>query len=414
MTFQRVAELPALTGLRFIAAISIAFEHVCIGAIFILFGRPIGPVYAMPLFFVLSGFIIHYVYAKSLNERRWGGAALDFMAARISRLYPLFLLILLFYAALGSEMRAVLSASPMITFTYFTMTGSWWYWTIDGHTMGSLTYGWSWSVSTEMFFYVCYALVIFRAYRIRSREVAIASLAALCVASYAVLWVIYQNEYEGFERFLLFFFRNAPAHVPGTAPSADGLVDWFIYQSPYVHILEFVAGVLACQIYILSPAPSRRSTSILFWIGLGSSLAILLTWGSIVTGHLTLQAGQFIHYLHRSFLFGPALSILILACAFGNCAGAKALGWRPVVKLGDASYSIYLGHNLGGAIVGVPIGYPEPLYGTIFSMLFICSFATGLYQLVELPAKNGIRWVYDRVRGRSKAHAPTAALVPAE
>src|SRR5262249_25042571 len=154
----------------------------------------------------------------------------------------------------------------------------------------------------------------------------------------------------------------------------------------------------------------------LFWIGLLSSLAVLAIWGAVATGRLTLHAGAFIHFLHRSFLFAPVLSILILACAFGNSTGAKVLGWRPVVMLGDASYSIYLGHNLAGAMAAVPINYPEPLYGAVFSMLFICAFATGLYRLVELPAKTGLRWAFDRVGVvlmRHKRDAPVADLAPA-
>ena len=43
----------------------------------------------MPLFFVLSGFVIHYNYAESIQT---GGASalLNFFSARFARLYPLY------------------------------------------------------------------------------------------------------------------------------------------------------------------------------------------------------------------------------------------------------------------------------------------------------------------------------------
>src|ERR1700689_844937 len=97
----RGGDIPALTGLRFIAALSVVLAH---SSYQILKFEPpdtvsswmarLGP-FGMTLFFVLSGFVIHYNYRHLVAAREW----MDFGAflwARFARLYPLFLLILTF------------------------------------------------------------------------------------------------------------------------------------------------------------------------------------------------------------------------------------------------------------------------------------------------------------------------------
>ena len=91
---RRLGNLDALTGLRFIAASGIVVAHLT-AAGYAPFGlrydlAPAG----MPLFFTLSGFIIHYVYWNGFI-RSWPRTAREFAVARFSRLYPLFGFLLL-------------------------------------------------------------------------------------------------------------------------------------------------------------------------------------------------------------------------------------------------------------------------------------------------------------------------------
>ena len=66
--------IDALTGLRFVAAFTIALGH---------YYEPWLEVsgIGMPLFFTLSGFIIHYVYAESFAGG-WPRATWEFAVAR--------------------------------------------------------------------------------------------------------------------------------------------------------------------------------------------------------------------------------------------------------------------------------------------------------------------------------------------
>src|ERR1700726_4518484 len=97
----RRPDVPALTGLRFLAAFSVLLAHG-LSATLTNNEPPNGAVlwlmeasgFGMTLFFVLSGFVIHYNYAGLVTDGRWRGIA-AFFWARFARLYPLFLLMML-------------------------------------------------------------------------------------------------------------------------------------------------------------------------------------------------------------------------------------------------------------------------------------------------------------------------------
>jgi hypothetical protein len=86
--------LDALTGLRFVAAFTIALGH------YFPPWREITGI-GMPLFFTLSGFIIHYVYADTFTGG-WRRATSEFAIARFSRIYPLYFALLAYPRPDGS------------------------------------------------------------------------------------------------------------------------------------------------------------------------------------------------------------------------------------------------------------------------------------------------------------------------
>ena len=68
----------------------------------------------MTLFFVLSGFVVHYNYGNLVTKGRLRGIA-AFLWARFARPYPLFLLMMLVYVALSSRTRDLLMGDPDIS-----------------------------------------------------------------------------------------------------------------------------------------------------------------------------------------------------------------------------------------------------------------------------------------------------------
>src|ERR1700735_4443904 len=105
MSLSHRRDIPALTGLRFLAAFSVALAHGAdvtfrISAPsdifdFIKYWLSTAAGIGMPLFFVLSGFVIHYNYRTLIRSKGVVGFV-EFLWARFSRLYPLFVVFLIF------------------------------------------------------------------------------------------------------------------------------------------------------------------------------------------------------------------------------------------------------------------------------------------------------------------------------
>jgi peptidoglycan/LPS O-acetylase OafA/YrhL len=93
--------LPALTGLRFLAALSVLVGHSFADLVKFSGIQPLWAHYlshmaaiGMPLFFVLSGFVIHYNYHYSIVTAPARGT-FNFIVARFARLYPLYIFVIM-------------------------------------------------------------------------------------------------------------------------------------------------------------------------------------------------------------------------------------------------------------------------------------------------------------------------------
>jgi peptidoglycan/LPS O-acetylase OafA/YrhL len=176
-----------------------------------------------------------------------------------------------------------------------------------------------------------------------------------------------------------------------------------------MHVFEFISGVLVAQIYALTKNPSPTLSAWLFYGGLCALAAIVALQNY---AGLQEQHGFFgyVNFTGQGFLCVPPLCAIILACAFGNCSGARLLSRPTIVLLGEASYSIYLTHALVGRIVPDPAGAPYPLVRALFVFTFVCALGVGLFTLVELPAKRSLRRAYHAILARPKASAVVVTL----
>ena len=164
-----------LTGLRFVAAFSVVLAHG-LSTILPIEETVVGPVYwlrqasgfGMTLFFVLSGFVIHYNYRGLAAGAGLKGLG-AFLWARFARLYPLFIVMLAVNIVLSGRFQRFLAgesdgfAGLLSALPYFLLfTQSWFYMLIDGTPLVSAIGGGSpltWSISTEWFFYLAYPAI---------------------------------------------------------------------------------------------------------------------------------------------------------------------------------------------------------------------------------------------------------------
>ena len=289
----------------------------------------------MTLFFVLSGFVIHYNYASSVSLP---GGIRAFFVARFARLYPLFLLVFVVEtvdAFIHVDGKVdILGPVPL----YLTFTESWWFW-VFGDRAASEAYsnatGLMWSLSTEAFFYAAYPLLA----PVLSRLSKLRLVAAWCIV--AVLAAIVAAELTAYRGYL----NNWAALYTGNPLAAHDFSHWLIYNSPWIRIFEFLIGALTAQ-YVMTAkvrstpalAVSTLSLLIIVFAYLYCNIRLLPLSGAITT----CVAGAF--------------GVIVGASATKKHVFARVLSNRWMVIGGEASYSLYLlhywimhdlGHRLG-------------------------------------------------------------------
>src|SRR5438270_9371433 len=96
-------QLASLTPLRGIAALWVVIFHFCWYFPAVHPERYTGAVYkgylAVDMFFVLSGFVITHVYKEGFARRVTSRHYRDFLKARVARIYPLHITVLLLFVA---------------------------------------------------------------------------------------------------------------------------------------------------------------------------------------------------------------------------------------------------------------------------------------------------------------------------
>src|SRR5580704_6701009 len=420
----RRPDVPALTGLRFLAAFSVLLAHGVAATVTnneppqgaaLWLTRSSG--FGMTLFFVLSGFVIHYNYAGLVTDGRLRGIA-AFLWARFARLYPLFLLMMLVYLLVSQRHVAYWTGHPeqinpiLQGLPYFLLSiQSWIYKVIDGGSLIDAIRGGSpptWSISTEWFFYFAYPFIAWFILRARSPK-----LIVLIACAWCVLWSGLSTSL--YDRMPL-INAWAVGHFGPIADMAnldDSFVRWLLYLSPYLRIGEFVLGVIAAQLYVaLQSQPVRRMEKLL-----GNLILLLAVVGILVIDYLAYgQNMPMTIFRKMSWNFAMALPVALLVFCAARYRGpaSRLLTSRPAIALGEASYSIYLVHSIvlisavkltGSAAHGVAYNVVK----LIVLMAIVVAISLLLYAYYEAPARQWLR------RRGSKRPAPAvlAAQSPA-
>jgi peptidoglycan/LPS O-acetylase OafA/YrhL len=405
-------DIPALTGLRFVAAFCVLIAHgfaatladheTRYGAIYWVIQ---GSGFGMTLFFVLSGFVIHYNYAHLVTAAGARGIG-SYLWARFARLYPLFLLMMVVYVLVSSRhldywsgrperMNSTLQALPYFLF----LMQSWFYLVIDGNPLIDAIGGASpitWSISTEWFFYFLYLAFVWLVLKLRTPPVTFLIILLGCLAWAAIATGLYNRTGQ--------INAWAVAHFGPVADfgerQQDSFVRWLLYFSPYLRLGEFVLGSLVAQFYVQVrerkvSTPENLAGGVTFVAAAASVVWVTYMEYSPNVGTTVLRE------MNMNFALAPSAAVLIFCAARYRGAIFRPLTSRAVVVLGGASYSIYLVHLVILTVAArllVPAGHgilyavAELLLVTI--IIFLISIA--LYVFYEAPARKLLRglWYY--------------------
>jgi peptidoglycan/LPS O-acetylase OafA/YrhL len=354
------SDLPALTGIRGLAAWFVVLYHIRVGAVAYLpeeasFVLSKGYL-AVDLFFMLSGFVLWLNYSDRL--RRDGFEAVPkYLARRVARIWPLHVFILALtvaYAFLVASTGDLNSAHyPWAELPlHLLLIHNW------GFTAGLTWNDPSWSISGEAAAYLLFPLIVLAVdWRRLSPALAIAALLLLALLLSAVMgW-------------------NGASILDRDIPRF-GLLR---------AATEFTMGTILCALWQRWCSKPR----------VASALAAALVAGALLLG---LAAGAPETLVVPLFLAGLLLALALTADRPGN-----PLASRPIHYLGEISYSTYLVHFLLYIVFKIlfvedPANVPPALIGFFLLLTFLASVA--LYHGVERPAQRGLNRLLDRRLGR--------------
>lgn len=360
---QAYGKIHALTSLRFFAALFVVFfhtiwmffptirPHVGLGKLFNL-----GYV-SVSFFFLLSGYILAYVYlrhAKTISIS-------SFYRARLARIYPLlFLTLILDSPFLIFDKIHTYGVRTAILKSAFVFAGS-----------AALLQAWipqlkainspSWSLSVEAVFYLLFPILGIVIWRLRG----------------VALWLVAATLYFGGQLLVLI----ASSHM-----SVD-----FVERLPLLHLSTFALGILLARwqefVYQVRSRNARDNTFVYYTL----LLICILCFTAIV---LWSPASSTITDCLCDGMLAPVFAGLIWIFSNPNFVPAKALSASWMVVLGEASYGLYLFH----APVMHLFGYLGLARGPVlFSIYLITSVFISIFSFYcfETPAR---KWIVKQSR----------------
>jgi peptidoglycan/LPS O-acetylase OafA/YrhL len=335
----KIAEIQSLTGLRFILAMWVVLHH---------YRRILSDLspgfesldwitknggYAVPCFFILSGFIISYNYLNNFKKKDY----LSFIWRRFARLWPVhFVVIVLFFAMffLSEKIGVHVNSEsfPLGKLLFEILMVRTWF------QPELLMNKPAWSIQCEWFAYLIVFPLCALVFKLRWKNVALAALALVLLISYKRLSLSVSTLF-----------------------------------APMI-VFPFMAG---SALYILRKRLSRLSGSGIYSIVTLFAILIVLKYD------LTKYEIPLMLVLCGAFVF-------FLSYSKGLIEGI--LSWKPIRFGGLISYSLYMTHHFF-EVIWTPIYarlVPDGVVGKFLfaSLLLIATLGLGsiFYLLIEKPA----------------------------
>lgn len=358
LAVERFGAIPALTGLRFFAALMVFFSHYPIPGSSGKAAMIQNSGYAgVTFFFVLSGFIIAYNYLDKF-ESDVRSSTVPYLIARFSRVYPLYIFCIL-YAWLNTGAN-----TPLLVYLSATQA-----WSDDVYVAMGLN-GPAWSISVEVFLYSLFPLII-------------PLLKYIGVLASKNRLLIFMAVIVAAQFFLALYFSLSGK---GLLESVDpGSAHRWLYRAPINRVLDFCLGISAAiyyRRYMRITAMSSRAWEVITYVAIGV-IFFLMTWSLNYYSSFSWDA---------SYALPFTLVILSLVVARQSVI-SRILSSPKVVLLGEASFAFYLIHTLvrGLYVVQPNVSLAQSLFHEAFFLVILTALSIGLHIAIEKPAQKFIR-----------------------
>lgn len=360
--------IPALTGLRFVAALMVFFSHYPVQLsegwfkTFQLSGYS-----GVTFFFILSGFMLAYNYLASFENAQLATIP-SYLLARAARVYPLYAICVLYaWTTTGT-------GTPDLLLKHLLMTQAW-YGDVD-IAMG--LNGPAWSISVEALLYLALPLLIpvLRKAGVtsdKSRLLVFFCLVAAAIFSLALyFWMSGLGELSA--------YNHSSAHR-------------WLYRTPVTRLLDFCLGISAAIFYLRFARSSTfqyRAWNITIALSAISTI-LLMSWETNYLSSFSWDA---------SYAMPFTMIILGTAMTQGSIM-SRLLSTKTALLLGESSYAFYLIHTLARSLYpeSSDFGIAQSLIAQFYFLAVVILISIAAHMWIEKPARRLI------LRGRRQRSA---------
>lgn len=367
---MRKEHIKAHTGLRGVAAAVVALLHMHFADIIPhdIFGPFVSIVvgwYPVDVFFMLSGFILGYVYVSDVSNPKINYQ--DYLLKRVARIVPLhyltilavgFMAMVAWYFGLPTEQKYLLNDLPR----QLLMVHAWPY--LAGRTWNTP----SWYVSMSFFSYLfIIPLLVKFVSKIKKSYL----LIALSFLVLAMVWALTMG-------------NSAIAGWPGVRRAVCQVsIGYLLYSlTTFKNPVSQVASKLVSVWLLLA----------IVWVF--SCWPLPMVWKSMHNEFPLTISGRLFQLTTSRMLFEFIFGLLILGLADNKKSLAKTiLANRIFLWLGTISYSIYMIHDLIGKVIHpfvdkIPDGTWIHILIVIGMYAFLLAASWSTYKFFEVPSRD--------------------------
>jgi peptidoglycan/LPS O-acetylase OafA/YrhL len=369
--------LPALTALRFVAALLVFLFHFA----------PRGGVWevvageghiGVNIFFVLSGFLITLRYGERLARPDAGLG--DYFLRRAARILPLYYAVFILASVLaGTGLPLSWARLPEWTLTQALFSRS----------LDFLVITTGWTLTVEECFYALAPLLFRTEARLSApgraplltRTLLALGTTAVLYGIGAVIWTL----------------------LDGRGPGFLSTARYVSIHTLFGRFFDFATGMVAALLV-------RRAQALRPLVAAGATVAAAAAiYGCEAGMHAAggMSGPRWLPFWLWDFALAPAAALLILSLTNALNPFARALGAGPFVYLGKISYALYL---VQYTPLGKGLFYPvlprSPLLGLALLYLGQSAVSALLFEAVEEPAR---RWLLRRSGQRAESAAEERA-----
>jgi peptidoglycan/LPS O-acetylase OafA/YrhL len=307
---------------------------------------------AVDLFFVLSGFVISLSCAQHFDQGFTLSGTRDFLVRRLARIYPLHLVMMIFYLTIPAAILTLSTAKTLsgnYEASYFLLAlGLIHNWGFTDSLQWNVP---SWSISTEWFAYLCFPGLMWLAHgrltTLRRNVAAILLIATLIMTIFALM-------------------------------GAQSIGEKIPQLGMYRCALEFALGICVYS-------ASRAVT--------GTFAVTAANFATVIA--IGLSAATFAGVVPDYVSMPVALAALIFSLSIETSTGSRLVNALPLHTVGLISYSTYLSHYPIKELVKFLVvrdDIPE-IVPIIVYLGAVAIASVVLYRFVEVPGRELVQRV---------------------